>query len=170
MTRKRGETRGRPKKPKRTEVSTTRVCKKCNLEFPLTEEHFYRMAKWGIDGYSGKCRKCFSKERLVRHHAKKKNLQKLGDVQGKGKVPNLPKKKIKVRQMRSWRCDSRLIAVIRCKNCGKIHEIKKAYHSLNCSCKRSLLIYEQINFLWSDLLYLDDKVKGYNLQTFDLWK
>jgi hypothetical protein len=152
------------------EVDLVRVCKKCNIEFPLTEEHFYRMAKWGVDGYSGKCRECFSSERLARHHIKKKNLQKIGDVQGKSKVPNLPKVKIKTRETGSWKRDFRLIAVIRCKYCNKIHEIRIAYHSLNCSCKHNLLIYEQINFLWSDLLYLSDKIKGYNLQTFDPWK
>jgi hypothetical protein len=128
------------------------------------------MAKWGVGGYSGKCRKCFSSERLARHHTKKKNLQIIGDVQGKSKVPNLEKPKIKDKQIKVWSRDQFLIAMIRCKKCGKIHEIRIAYHSLNCECKRNLLIYEQINFLWADLLYLSDKVKGYNLQTFDPWK
>jgi hypothetical protein len=129
------------------------------------------MVKWGVDGYSGKCRNCFREERLIRYHTKKKNLQKIGDVQGEGKVPNLKKAKISQEKIRKWSRDRFLICTLRCKNCNKIHEIRiLSTYSYKCECKRTLICLDSINYLWAEPLYLSKLMKDDYLFSFDPWR
>jgi len=149
----------------------TKLCNSCDppTEWPLNEKYFYKN-KLSPDGLADKCRKCQKKNNLQRYYNKNKNLNKIYDVNGKSKVPTLPKVKIKTRTIQQWKKDLYLICVIRCRYCNEVLEIRNKYHVLNCKCGHNLLTCSTINFLWSKLLYLNDKVKDYSISTFDPYR
>jgi len=135
----------------------------------LTKEYFYKNPI-SPDGFIDKCKSCQKKNNLQRYYDKNKNLNKIYDVNGKSKVPTLKKPNISKYKMDRYKKDIDLIALIFCRNCGKIHELKNKFYTYNCECSKNLIIFGVVNFLYSKILYISDKVEDYSLRTFDKYK
>ena len=64
--------------------------------------------------------------------------------------------------------DEDLIIVIRCRYCGKLHEIRDSrLNFYNCSCKRNLICWYVINYVWSKVLFRNKKLKDDSIRKFD---
>jgi len=149
----------------------TRICNSCDppTEWPLTEEYFYKN-KEGIDGFIDKCKKCQKKYNLQRYYDKNKNLNKIYDVNGKSKVPIVNEVKITQKMLRQWKNDLKTRLVIQCKNCGELHVFNKNYDFYNCACRRNLIYFSSVNFVWSKIIFRDEKMEGYSLLKYDPYK
>lgn len=75
------------------------------------------------------------------------------------------------KQVAIWEKDIKLFCVIQCKKCGKIHEIRKKYHSLyhNCKCGNNLIFACLINRL-NKVLYKSKFMYSDNCNHFDLYR
>jgi hypothetical protein len=143
-----------------------KTCPDCESEYPETEEYFYKMK----NGFSKRCRSCYNKHAKNRSKNRRKSLNELYNCDGKSKVPTLPEVKIIKKQLQQYKKDNTLICAIKCNNCGKIHEIRNQYTTYNCTCSKNLVWFTSINFLWSKLLYVSDKLEGYSLRKFDMFR
>jgi hypothetical protein len=126
--------------------------------------------KQSSDGFSAKCRKCYNEYAKKKYRERTKKLDKIYDLEGKSKVSFLPEPKIKKISLQQWKRDNAILCIIWCKNCGKIHEIRNKFNIYNCTCGKNIIYFTTINFLWSKLLYISDKIKNYSLCTFDPYK
>jgi len=149
----------------------TRVCNSCDppIEWPLTEEFFYKN-KNSIDGFADKCKKCQKKNNLQRYYDKNKNLNRMYDVNGKSKVSEIPEVKIKQRQLKQWDKDNKLIIVLQCRGCRKLHRIKNKFRIFNCNCGRNLVCFGSVNHLWSYIIWKNKLLENYDISKFDPWK
>jgi len=135
----------------------------------MTKEYFY-VVKVSPDNFNNKCKKCHINTALKGYYKKTNNLKEMFDVQGKSKVPTLKKIKISQQRMKEWKKDNALITTIRCRWCGKVHEIRKLYHNFNCDCKHNLILFYSINFLWSEILFMNKTIEDNCIIKFDPWK
>lgn len=149
----------------------TKTCHSCEppTEWPLTEEYFYKIPKTS-DGFSNVCRKCYKKNTNQKNKIKRKNREKIFDVNGKSKVPVIDEPFLTVRQQKHWAKDKELIIVLQCRGCGKIHEVKNKYRMFNCDCGRNLVVFHTINHLWGKIIWKNKLLENYDISKFDPYK
>jgi hypothetical protein len=149
----------------------TKICNSCNppTEWPLNEKYFYKN-KLSPDGFADKCKKCQKKNNLKRYYNKNRNLNNIYDINGKSKVKYQPEIKINKNVLAQWKKDLKTRLVVRCRNCGKLHVFNKNYDFYNCTCKRNLIYFNCVNFLWSKVIFIDEKMEDYSLLKFDPYK
>jgi hypothetical protein len=149
----------------------TKVCNSCTppTEWPLTKEYFYKN-KLSSDGFADKCKKCQKKNNLQRYYDKNKNFNKIYDINGKSKIPIIDEPKIKQKQLREWAKNLKIRLVVQCRSCGKLHIFDKSYDFYNCTCNRNLIYFSSVNFVWSKVVFIDEKMKGYSLLKYDPYR
>lgn len=64
--------------------------------------------------------------------------------------------------------DEDLIIILKCRYCGKLHEIRDSrLNFYNCSCGRNLICWFVINYVWSKVLFRNKKLKDDSIRKFD---
>lgn len=64
--------------------------------------------------------------------------------------------------------DEDLIVVLKCRYCGKIHEIRDGRLNIyNCNCGKNLICWYVINYVYSKVLFRNKLMKNDSIRKFD---
>ena len=83
----------------------------------------------------------------------------------------IKEERLKKEKIKSYRKDKDLIFVLKCRYCGKEHEIRQRYTNYyHCKCGRNLICYFVVNYLWSKVIYMSPLLKKMNVRSYDKWR
>lgn len=91
--------------------------------------------------------------KLGKRYSKKKKQQVLNETI---KIGNI---KITRKQLLEWKNDDKIICVLQCLKCKKLNIIKERFYTYNCKCGKNLIIYQNINYAGSKVVFKNKEMK-----------